>query len=500
MTLDSRQVRIVRWLLEHRDPASTASLATALGLSQRIVRYRLGGVRQHLNSLGLDLAQRPGVGIWIDGDEVDIQRLSELLNAQSDAPRVLAVAERSQILRAVLLSNAPDAVPLDTLHQVTEVSATTGRRDLREIEPWMSAQGLVLARTAGRGVSVIGAEAAVRRSIMKLILEAVPSDAMREVTEVGVDSASLAQTRISSGLREILRSLQIDKSARIVSQGQQPVPGVAGSELLLSLYLSIALTRMAGGNYVEMDAGQLRSLLDHPVSDAARGFATQLAAAQEAEFPDVEIAGVTSMLLGFAGPVETARGNVSDAEGLAMRVLTLAARELHPILTDDVELKRSLLMHLDRLRVRLSYGVPVHNPLLGEVRDRYPAVHAVSCQIGAILEQELGESLPEDELGFITMYLSGAMERTQLWPRRRAVLVCPSGMATVWILVSRIQSEFPQLELAEVISAVGYDASTVTADIVISTVELPGIDAVVVNPLLPADDVRAISLRLGQGS
>lgn len=497
--LDSRQVRILRWLLDHPDPASTAMLAKALGLSQRIVRYRLGGVRQHLNSRGLELAQRPGVGIWIEGSEPDIQRLAEELGEQQEAPRVLAAGERAQILKAVLLTNAPEAVPLDSLHHVTEVSVTTGRRDLKEIESWFSAQGLVLTRQSGVGVSVIGPEAAIRRTIMKLILEAVPSDAMREVLAVGVDSAGLAQTRITAGLREVLRSLEIERAAAVVRSVQSPaLVGAEGSELLLSLYLSVALTRMAEGANVEMDPGQLRSLLEHPVAETSRAITSALGQAQQADFPDVEVAGVASMLLGFAGPVEVSRDDGRDTEELAGAILAIAADQLHPILRDDAELRRSLLQHLERLKVRLGYGVPVHNPLLAEVAERYPSVHKVSREIGEMLESEWGGALPDDELGFLTMYLSGAMERTQLWPRRRAVLICPSGMATVWILVSRIQSEFPQLELGEVISAGDYDAATIQADIVISTVDLPGIDAVVVNPLLGPDDVRAISLRLAK--
>ena len=107
--------------------------------------------------------------------------------------------------------------------------------------------------------------------------------------------------------------------------------------------------------------------------------------------------------------------------------------------------------------------------------------------------------MSEDELGFVTMYLSGAMERAHLRPRRRAMVVCPSGMATAWVLVSRLQAEFPELSLVQVLSAVDYEQQdTSDFNIVISTVSLPEIDApvVVVSPLLSSSDVEAVGAML----
>ena len=92
------------------------------------------------------------------------------------------------------------------------------------------------------------------------------------------------------------------------------------------------------------------------------------------------------------------------------------------------------------------------------------------------------------------MYLSGALERGQLRPRKRAMVVCPSGMATSWFLVSRLQAEFPELALVDVQSASSYDPSKGDYDVVISTVPLvmDDADVVVVSPLLSSTDVRTI--------
>ena len=74
------------------------------------------------------------------------------------------------------------------------------------------------------------------------------------------------------------------------------------------------------------------------------------------------------------------------------------------------------------------------------------------------------------------------------------MVVCPSGMATAWVLVSRRQAEFPVLAVVAVQSATSYESVNDNYDIVISTVPLTvdGSEVVVVSPLLSSSDVRTI--------
>jgi len=83
--------------------------------------------------------------------------------------------------------------------------------------------------------------------------------------------------------------------------------------------------------------------------------------------------------------------------------------------------------HLRRLRVRLRYGLPITNPLDHEVRERYPDVHAVASEIVQSLGP-MGEGVvPPEEVGFLTMYLAGSLERHRLRQKVRVTVVCPAG-------------------------------------------------------------------------
>jgi hypothetical protein len=83
------------------------------------------------------------------------------------------------------------------------------------------------------------------------------------------------------------------------------------------------------------------------------------------------------------------------------------------------------------------------------------------------------------------------------------MVVCPAGMATAWILVSRLLAEFPQIEVGKVISktAFEHEIDGVAVDLVISTVPLEGfsgeVPLLIVSPLLSERDVRRLSRLAG---
>jgi mannitol operon transcriptional antiterminator len=101
------------------------------------------------------------------------------------------------------------------------------------------------------------------------------------------------------------------------------------------------------------------------------------------------------------------------------------------------------------------------------------------------------------------MYLAGSLERHRLRPKVRVTVVCPAGMATAWILVSRLLAEFPQVEIVRVVSKAAFelDERDLGSDLIVSTVPLEGADAagpsLVVSPLLRDRDVRRLSRVLG---
>ena len=495
--LDTRVLRITRWLLEQQQPRSTASVASDLGLSERVVRYRLDHIDRYLRSCGAELVRKRGMGLSVGGSPEIRDRIAADLRSQSDVPRVYTPEERARILLAALLWSAPAVVSLEDLHYELEVSKTSARRDLRSCEPWLARNGLPLARLPGKGIVVVGTERRIRQVIVQFILEAIPEEVLLLQFAEDPQDRSAANVRVPVGLRERVFTLPLRETAAIVGSSALGETLRSGrSDVVFALFLAVSVARIREGRLVSMEAGLQRSVMDHPIAGSVAGIVTALEELAGSALPAPEIAAVAEYLLGL-DTLDTVRpDSASISAELVDEIMELAGERLHAALADDMELRRGLASHLERLSVRLRYGLPIHNPLLDEVRERYGDVFDAATEAAAVIESAIEAAVGADEIGFITMYLSGAMERARLRPRRRALIVCPSGMATVWVLVSRIQAEFPALDLVEVLSERGYDElGHDGVDLVISTVPLAEneVPVVVVSPLLSSSDVSRLT-------
>jgi len=215
-----------------------------------------------------------------------------------------------------------------------------------------------------------------------------------------------------------------------------------------------------------------------------------------------DVAAITESLLGLAQLVDVAAQPEAVDVRYIDRLIAAAAERIHPSLATDEQLRTSLSEHVRRLHVRLRFGLPVSNPLQQEVRKRYPDVYQAAAEILEEVGPVADAEMPIEEVGLLTMYLAGSLERHRLRPKIRVTVVCPAGMATAWILVSRLVAEFPQIEVIRVVSKTGFETEPGDEpDLVVSTIPLDDLPeptaSIVVSPLLREGDVRRLGRVLG---
>jgi len=501
LPLDSRQARITRLLLADKKPATLDAIAAQLKLSTRIVRYNLPPVESYLRSAGMEVVRRRGVGIWVSGDD-DRRRQTLTGLDPTTAPRVLAAEDRKLRALITLLDASPDAVELGDLEVDLGASRPTVRRDVRATETWLEEHHLHLQRLPGVGVVVRGSEIEIRKALLALILESLPAETLTEAMQ---RSAGDDSTRETSGgtIEDFVGALDLGNYRRILREQLHDRDDDGPMAMAETLFVAIVARRVRRGHHAAFQSGQLRSLIDHPVADAAARIAAAVGHAADLALTDADVASITEFILGFVELVESSVPPEPDDGTLIERLVTLAAERLHPSLADDEQLRRNLAEHLRRLRVRLRYGLPITNPLDHEVRERYPDVHAVASQIVLALGP-MGEGvIPPEEVGFLTMYLAGSLERHRLRQKIRVTVVCPAGMATAWILVSRLAAEFPHVEVTRVVSKSVFEqkVDADSADVVVSTIPLDEpsvVQTVVVSPLLRERDVRRLARIFGE--
>lgn len=492
--LDSRQVRIARCLLESPGPCSTARLAERVGMSERVVRYRLGGVERFFAEEGISTTKRRGVGIVIEASEAKRARLLASLEETGETIRAYVPEERVWIALTKLLWTAPAHLSIEVLAEELHVSTPSARRDVQLCETWLARHQIPLSRRPGRGVVALASERRLRQVMVQVLLEAVPGEVLDRLMNRGDRGDARVSTPI--GLRDRLQSIPLAQAAEAVAVGS--VSGIderSDNARTMAIFMACSIARMQHGHHVEVERGFERLIAGHPVADSLEPMTEAIEEIVGVELSKSERASLIQYAIGLGAVESVGDGQRSRLSRLVEAIMEEASQSLHPALREDHELRRGLAGHLGRLAVRLKHGLPVHNPLLDDVASRFPDVYRIGQKIAGVIEEATGAEVLDAEVGFITMYLAGALERARLRPRARGVVVCPSGMATVWVLVSRLQAEFPGLELVHAVSMEEFQQLNVCEfDIVVSTVPLQVDDVplVVVNPLLIDRDVASI--------
>jgi len=519
----ARCCAILRLLLRSNAPLPAAEIASRLGVTPRMVRYCLPEGRRWLRTQGLDLQAVAGSGMLVTAP--DDVRTRSLCHLNRLGPMLLPPkpADRVRLLLLTLFA-ASEPMVLKQLERLLAVSRMTVLRDLRKAEQWLAAQGLQLLRKPNYGFKLCGDEYQLRRAIVDLVVESADEATLLSLCGSDppeADPSSRATTAVGHALGAFLKEIGVRNGSRLLSslRARADLRIADDSHVSLALYLSVALWRFRRDQRVRDCPGGIRDL------KGRHEYALAAAAAESVQrrfgliLPEAEVACIAMALLAaevtWKAEAETAPEAADErmtgqAAGIAGHILAAASTYLHPSLRVDPELAHSLQTHVRAVLDRMRFDVAIGKSVSQDVQSRYPYIYGVAKQSTAVFEQVAGKTLPDEEVGYIAMYLAAAMER--LRPaggiKARILVICNAGVASAWMLVSRLRSELPTAEVVAVMSALELQGrvSAREVDLIVSTVPLPpcAVPVVVVSPFLDPQDAarvrQAVSTPLPAGA
>jgi mannitol operon transcriptional antiterminator len=167
--------------------------------------------------------------------------------------------------------------------------------------------------------------------------------------------------------------------------------------------------------------------------------------------------------------------------------------ELHVNLRNDFSLFQGLLAHMIPSIFRLRHNMGLYNPLTEDIKRKYPVLFMA---VSNSLEKEFKNvKFPEDDISFIVLHFGSALVLREEELNFKALVVCPTGIATSKILASRIKQEFIEIGSIDTKSIKEIpNADLQQYDLIISTVRLPffELDYFLVTPLLKKEEIEAI--------
>lgn len=484
--LNDRRQRLLRLLLAANGPLPATEIGRLLGYPARSVRYDLEALSDWVAAHGAQLISTAGVGYRLEGETGRLREYLDHLVATAAPPGEYIPSPRERVRRLLLMLLSDDAPRrLADLADSLGVGKSTVHADLAAAESWASRRGLSLVR-GHAGICLQGNEAHWRQAIADLVGELADEAQLALLLEDHPDSEPLQAL-----LRPLLPHVSWGPLGDLLRECGVPE---------LSIHVAVMVSRLYAGHTLSFSPGHISRAAASPCGQQARDICQALEARFSIRIPHTEVAALALQLeatRAVAAVPDKGIASAADLE-LAEQMAILVESRLGVALRQDREFLMGLALHLGPIALRLRRGEVVENPLLDEVRAKYPAACLAAQDVGRALSAIWHLTVPEPEIGYLAIHIAAALEREKLRrrPPPRALIVCSSGVGTSALLLTRLRSLVPEIQPSRVVSAFRMREALAEDphDLVIATCQVPpcGLPVVRVSPLLGEDDVARV--------
>jgi len=427
LTLDYRKKLILNTLLKAKDYLTSRELAAITGVSSRTIRNDIKIISEELDAIKLSFQASPGLGYKIPDESHEILR-EELSGSQHIRP-VTPEERRLYILHCLF----DGSVTLAKLLDIIFVSESTMEKDIEKCSIWFEVNGMELVRKKNI-LSLAGPEENFKKALVVYYSD------LSQMT--GLKIETLLENEYESFLssRERIQAY-INKNSIKMNDDEYTI-------------ILILMTRFSACRAnAESDTAFCDDYLDELISTY---------------FIKEEL---------YQKYKETVR-----------EILRKLNKKPGALEYDD-ELLDSLCYVLyspvSSLVTSISSVPPLHS-----FEKEYPEAFVLSVKLIELLDNATEIGAGEGSLVRVGMCFAAFIERTIMWRKKKAAVICEIGSGTSQLLSSKLGRFFPNIELSGFFPLYKLgEAEKLSPDFLISTVDIEtDIDVARISPFLGYDD------------
>ena len=458
--IDSCTAEILRFLLQISVPVSSKKISQSIGISTRAVHYRMNRIRNVLEENNISLTIKPNFGIFLEATEDKKKILLKKINEVTFFPKEKRIYI---ILLSLLSSNQP--FTLRYFEQLLSISRSTVVKEITLAKKWFSKFNVILNSKPNIGYWVEGQESAQRESLFNCILfgsyEFKQQNDLMEFCFLGETKNNSSKTFMNL-VEKYFSEIDFYHLNSLVSTIFD-VQLTDQSNYCLILRLAILIKRIKNGKNIGNICSGLGDFKQKNEYYWAEFLSTRICKFYNFSLGLEEISYITQYLF----DAQIKRPVVDDSidkdkaddpleneliNSIDLLLIQISTR-LHPSLMFDVDLKNNLVLHIKYILDRTEYFFPEDNPIIREIKEEYTRIYYIveDC----VRESRISYLIKyPDEIGYITIHIAAALKKLQYKGRnnKTILLVCNSGIASALLLKSKIESEFSEIIIADVIS------------------------------------------------
>lgn len=418
-----RLCHIMNDLLEAKDYLSLDHFIKTYEVSKRTIQNDLSYLMQMSSRKGYQLHMRRGRGYLL---EVTNQELLNDFIKSLESDRLIDTKDRNKSI-AVYLAMQSDYVSMDKVAETFQISKTSVKKEMREVEELLESFHLQLEKKSHYGIRLIGAAHDCKQMLADFSFENNPF--------------------LENAMQDILKDFA-QVNSLLVNQIEKEDLNINYNELKnVIVWLQITVF------YARIHVEKQMFMTSKPVN-AIQRIAWKMKEMMEACF-DIAISAesLQEMEVVLRLNVRAKQPTVSFSDQLRQDVdlfLLDIDKLYNTAFSEDQDFKESLLTHVSLLIERLHQKISYKNTLIKEICIRYPMIFNIAIRFSDMLKEKYNVEVTHDEAGFIATHFAAHMERerkSRILRFNRIGVVCSSGGGSAYLIKLQIESLFSQADV-----------------------------------------------------
>ncbi|HLR63642.1 MAG TPA: BglG family transcription antiterminator [Lentibacillus sp.] len=494
--MNSRQQAIIEEFINaDNEPLTSAQLSAVFNVSPKTIRNNIKELNPLLQRYDIQIYSVRGKGYLLKPNDKKI--LNRFLQEYDKNQHSIIPAEpegRIHFLMEKLLF-CSDYIKMEDLAAELFISRSTLQSDLKTVRSILSDYELTIYHKPNYGIKVRGKEILIRFCISEYIFNQEPlpleTNWMKIVSEEDLEV-------IRESILSNLRKYQI-----IISD-------ISLQNLLT--HLAIAYKRICEDKSVHIPSKEIPQAKEGKEFLVAHEIMKDIEKGLGVRFPENEITYLSIHLRGtklMSSINESNDVQVLDSETdvLAKEIVKRIDTKYALKLSDDKEFLQNLSLHLKPAINRYRHQMNIRNPMLEEIKMKYPLSFEAALMSADVLYEQLDIHVNEDEIGYIALHIETAQEKLKrsTSQRKRCLIVCSSGLGSAQLLLYKLKNKFS--DKLEIVGTTEYYTLNNQAqegiDFIISTIpidrEMP-VPIIYVSTILGDSDISEIEQVLGDSA
>lgn len=477
-----RYFEIINLVLNSNDEITIKDISNLYNITERSIRYDIDELNvffQEKNNKDIIEINNNRLKILYSENEIE-----DIVENIKEKEYFLSENERVNILSYEIFLSKNEFI-LQYFTEKYNLSKTTVRYSLKELNKIISEYGLVIDMNNNRGYKIIGSEINIRKYIINILREYIKNTKEKKIE----------YNPLKKIIEKFYKKNRIEESKNIINKILDYTGKTISDEAFetLQLFLFISVIRNKNGYEIEEDVENEIFLSKTMEFSKIREILEKVENIKEKDihyFVDFFL-GSYSYNLEYSYFL-----NWILIESLIDQFIKLLSDKLEVNLTDDKILRKELLNHIKPAIYRMKNKFKLTESILSEVKKQYMELFIKTKLSLKIISDFIDLSFDEDEAAFITVMIQRAIMRnnpsTLLKKDPNILIVCGLGYSSSRFLYENINNRF-QVNIIDIIPFNQLENYNYLkkADIIISTLDfkLDGMDVITVNAVMNEKDI-----------